>query len=80
MFNSIFVSDTFSSMCLLSQKTDVSSENNIKNILIDALDRTLMYKMKSSGPRTNPCGIPQVIVFNSDLLLLTNTYCILCCI
>ena len=44
-------------------KTDVSPTNKIENILFDALDRSLMYTVKRSGPRTDPCGILQVVVF-----------------
>ena len=64
VFKLIFISDIISSMDLLSMKTDVSSANDIENILVDSFDRALMYKMKSSGPRTDPCGILHVIVFH----------------
>ena len=32
--------------------------------------------LKSSGPRIEPCGIPVVILAQSDLVLLNKTYCI----
>ena len=31
-----------------------------------------------SGPMTDPCGNPKDIFFNWDLLVLTNTFCLLC--
>ena len=54
LYNSIFISGIIRSMELPSMKTDVSPTNNIENILFDAIDLSLMYKMKSSGPRTDP--------------------------
>ena len=32
---------------------------------------------KSNGPRTDPCGTPQVILLMLDDTPLTNTYCLL---
>ena len=72
-FNSIIIVNTIRSMDLPSMKTYVSSTNKIEGILFCTLDRSIIYQMKRSGPSTDPCGIPQVIAFNPDLFLLTNT-------
>ena len=66
-----------SSICLPSMKTLVSSANRIENNLSDTLGRSLMQIKKNSGPKTDPCGTPQVIFFEVDLELFILTNCCL---
>ena len=48
-------------------KTLVSSANRIENNLSDTFVRSLMQIKKNSGPKTDPCGTPQVTVLEVDL-------------
>ena len=66
-----------SSIFLPSMKTLVSSANRIENNLSDTLGRSLMQIKKNSGPKTDPCGTPQVTVFEVDLELFILTNCCL---
>ena len=38
--------------------------------------KSLMYIRKSNGPRTEPCGTPQLFPSNSDDFSLNETYCL----
>ena len=62
---------------LPSMKTLVSSANRIENNLSDTLGRSLMQIKKNSGPKTDPCGTPQVTDFEVDLELFILTNCCL---
>ena len=66
-----------SSILLPSMKSLVSSANRIENNLSDTLGRSLMQIKKNSGPKTDPCGTPQVTVFEVDLELFIVTNCYL---
>ena len=43
-----------------------SANKSVKNSV--ALGRSLMKIKNSKGPRTEPCGTPQIIVFLSDFI------------
>ena len=75
--NSIFNDFIKLSILLSSRKTLVSSANNTENNLSEASDRSFTYKMNSNGPRTEPCGIPQVAIPVLDFELFMYTYCFL---
>ena len=38
--------------------------------------KSCMYKRKSRGPRTDPCGTPKLTLSKSDEIPLIETYCI----
>ena len=44
----------------------VSSENSINLSTLETLLMSLMYRIKSSGPNTEPCGTPQTTESKSD--------------
>ena len=58
-------------------KTFVSSANRTEKNLSDTLGRSLMQIKKNSGPKTEPCGTPQVTVLEIDLELFIVTNCCL---
>ena len=64
-----------SSIFLPSMKTLVSTANRIENNLSDTLGKSLMQIKKNSEPKTDPCGTPQVKVFEVDLELFILTNC-----
>ena len=41
----------------------VSSAKSLNNNLSQQFGRSFIYNRKRSGPKVDPCGIPQVIVF-----------------
>ena len=49
----------------------------IKRNWSEDLCMSLMYKRKSTGPNTDPCGTPYVMFDIEELEFLTETYCIL---
>ena len=65
--NSLFINN--SSRSLPEQKRLVSPANRIVDKLLVELLRSLMYVKNSNGPRIDPCGTPQVIIFSVDLVL-----------
>ena len=75
--NSSFINNSYSSKSLPGQKRLVSSANKIVDKLLVELLRSLMYIKNSNGPRIDPCGTPQVIIFSVDLMLLYLTICFL---
>ena len=40
-------------------------------------ERDAVYRMIRTGPRTDPCGIPQLMVTVAELQLFTATVCVL---
>ena len=52
-----------------------SSANKILNKTLETFARSLMYKRKRSGPKIDPCGIPQVILLSSEFVPAYSTYC-----
>ena len=55
-----------------------SSANKILNKTLETFARSLMYKRKRSGPKIDPCGIPQVISLSTDFVpALTLSQCTL---
>ena len=66
-----------SARSLPSRKTLVSSENQIANNFSETFGRSFIPSKKKRGPKIDPCGTPQVIVFCVELLLFIVTNCCL---
>jgi hypothetical protein len=59
---------------LVPYNTLVSSANIIVKILSDIEARSLIYNKNRKGPRMNPWGTPQFIIFGRDFTPLKCTY------
>ena len=55
----------------------VSSANSMKVPKSEELAISFMYRRKSSGPKTEPCGTPYLMIRFSDFSLRTSVYCVL---
>ena len=58
-------------------KTVVSSAKWTKRIWFEDLYMLLIYKRKSTGPNTDPCGTPNVMFDIEELQFSIETYCFL---
>ena len=58
-------------------KRPVSSANSLEMLLPTATLRSLIYIKNNTGPRTEPWGTPQFILFTVDFSLLIIVYCCL---
>ena len=79
-FNQVtnFLSSIFTVFCSITRSLDsknmlVSSAKRKNFNFLDMLGKSFMYNKKSKGPKTEPCGTPQDIVFVSEEVLLTDT-------
>ena len=72
-------SQSQSARSLPSRKTLVSSANKIANHFSETFGRSFIQSKKKRGPKIDPCGTPQVIVFCVELLLfiVRNCACLL---
>jgi len=52
----------------------VSSAYSLTDLDGNTLPISFKYNKKSNGPRTEPCGTPQVILIGKELLFWTDTY------
>ena len=59
---------------LEEQNTVVSSANRIVLLLVIDMGKSFVYIMNSNGPRTDPCGTPEIISWVWDLQFLYSTY------
>ena len=66
-----------SAKSLPSRKTLVSSANKIANNFSETFGRSFIQSKKKRGPKIDPCGNPQVIVFCVKLLSFIVTNCCL---
>ena len=57
--------------------SDVSSPKRRVITLSTDLYKSLIYKTKNRGPKTDPCGTPQVILLISDFSPFTYVYWVL---
>ena len=55
----------------------VSSANKKNVSFFETFARSFMYGKNKRGPRTEPCGTPQLISKVSEVLPQTETYCFL---
>ena len=62
---------------LCEQNRFESSAKRWKSILVAELLKSLIYKRKSRGPRTEPWGTTQVTSLSSDLIFPSETNCFL---
>ena len=62
---------------LCEQNKLESSANKWKSRSGADLLKSFIYKRNNNGPRTEPCGTPQVIGFRSDVTLPMDTSCFL---
>ena len=64
-------------MSLSDAKTVISSAKWTKRIWFEDLYMSLIYKRKSAGINTEPCGPPNILFDIEELPFLIETYCFL---
>ena len=74
----IFVTSVLILVCkvfnFLSFNTRLVSSANSLGFVDEMLAISLMYKVKRKGPKTEPCGTPQLIFCLHEILLFIETY------
>ena len=77
LFNSLLTSVHSSSKTYLEHIMVASSANKTHLNMEDTLHKSLIYILNSYGPRTEPSGIPHLIVLCSELMSFIFTNCFL---